>query len=109
MISLDRLCAALDGLGIEWANEKFGNGENPAPPYICLQAGFEETAYADNAAYKRWMPYEILLYTQYRDYELEKTIAAMLDALEIAYAKSVAHFDGEGLIEAAYTVNVTER
>lgn len=108
MIGLDGLCSVLDGLGIEWTNEKFGSEDAPAPPYICLQAGFEETAYADNMAYARWMPYEILLYTSQRDYGLEQQIASALDAHEIAYSKSVAHFDSESLIEAAFTVSVTE-
>jgi hypothetical protein len=108
MRSLDDLTAALDGLGIEWANEKFSSGQKPAPPYIVLEAGFEEAAYADNAAYARWMPYEVLLYTAQRDYSNEQRIAAALGAAEIDYTKAVTHFDGEGLIEADFTVYVTE-
>lgn len=108
MITLDELCDALDGLGVEWANEGFGDDEKPAPPYMVLAAGFGETAYADNAAWARWMPYEILLYTAQRSYELEGNIAAALDAAGCAFEKSVTHADGEHLIEASFAVNVTE-
>lgn len=108
MRTLDELCGVLDGLGIEWANEKFSNEETPAPPYIVLEAGFEDAAYADNAAWARWMPYEILLYTQQRDYAAEGKIGAALDGAGIAYTKSVAHYDGESLVEASFSVNVTE-
>lgn len=108
MMQLDDLCALLDGLGIEWANEDFTDDEKPAPPYIVLSAGFGETAYADNAAWARWMPYEILLYTAQRSYGLESRIAAALDAAECAFEKSVTHLDGEHLIEASFSVTVNE-
>lgn len=51
MITLDQLCGVLDGLGIPWANEGFSDDDKPAPPYMSLEAGFGETAYADNAAW----------------------------------------------------------
>lgn len=108
MMNLDDLCAVLDGLGIEWANEDFADDERPAPPYIVLSAGFGETIYADNVAWVRWMPCEVLLYTAQRSYELESKIADALDAAGCAFEKSVTHVDGERLIEAAFAVNVTE-
>lgn len=107
-MTLDDLCKLIDGLGIQWANECFTDDENPAPPYIILEAGFGETSYADNAAWARWMPYEILLYTAQRAYGIESEIAAALDAAGCAFEKSITHVDGERLIEASFAVNVTE-
>lgn len=109
MKTLDDLAAALDGLGIGWANEKFSNGSKPTPPYIVLEAGYEEAAYADNMTYARWMPYEVLLYTAQRDYATERSVETALESAEIDYSKAVTHFDNEGLIEADFTVYVTER
>ena len=48
MIELKALCGVLDSLGIPWANQRFADGEEPAPPFICLVAGYNEAAYADN-------------------------------------------------------------
>ena len=107
-MTLDDLCKLIDGLGIPWANEGFNDDEKPAPPYISLEAGFSETSYADNAAWARWMPYEILLYTAQRSYGIESEIASALDAAGCAFEKSITHFDGEHLIEASFAVNVTE-
>ena len=108
MISLDDLCTVLDGLKIPWANEGFTESEKPAPPYISLEAGFGESAWADNRAWARWMPYEILLYTHGRAYALEAKIEAALDGAGCAFENAITHYDGEHLIEAAFTVNVTE-
>lgn len=72
----------LESLGIPWANQKFADGEEPAPPFICLVAGYSEAAYADNNTYLSWMPYDIALYTRHRDYATEKRIRAALEAAE---------------------------
>ena len=107
-MTLDDLCSLLDGLGIPWENEGFSSDTKPAPPYISLEAGFGSALYADNAAYARWMPYEILLYTAHRSYETESRIEAALDAAECAFEKAITHIDAEHLIAASFSVNVTE-
>lgn len=108
MIGLKELCALLDSLGIPWANQKFADGEEPEPPFICLVAGYNEAAYADNGTYLSWMPYDIALYTRHRDYETEKRIRAALDGAGCPYTLGITEIDSEELTEAAFTVNVDE-
>ena len=108
MIKLDDLCAVLDTLQIPWANEGFTESEKPDPPYISLEAGFGDSAFADNTAWARWMPYEILLYTAHRSYELESKIESALDGAGCAFEKSISRNDVEHLVEACFAVNVDE-
>ncbi|MRX82255.1 hypothetical protein [Eggerthella guodeyinii] len=108
MNKLADLSAALDSLEIPWANTAFRNGEEPAPPFICLVAGFSETAYADNSEYVRFMGYDVALYARERDYEREKGIEAALRAAGINYGKAVTFIDAEALVETAYSVAVEE-
>lgn len=108
MISLDDLCSLLDGLGIPWANQKFADGEEPAPPFICLVAGYTEAAYADNKTYLSWMPYDVALYTRHRDYATERRIREALESAECAYTLGITDIDSERLTEAAFTVHVSE-
>lgn len=108
MISLEDLCSLLDGLGIPWANQKFADGEEPAPPFICLVAGYAEAAYADNKTYLSWMPYDVALYTRHRDYATERRIREALESVECPYALGITDIDSEKLTEAAFTVNVSE-
>lgn len=108
MKRLTELAALVDSLGVPWANTMFHDGEEPAPPFICLVAGVTETRYADNAAYLRYMPYDVALYAKARDYRLEKDIEAALDGAGFAYEKAVARIDAEDLIETAYGVAVEE-
>ena len=108
MIELKALCGVLDALGIPWANQKFADGEEPAPPFICLVAGYNEAAYADNGTYLSWMPYDIALYTRHRDYATEKRIRDALEAAGCPFTLSITNIDSEELTEAAFTVNVAE-
>ena len=82
--------------------------EEPAPPFICLVAGYNEAAYADNGTYLSWMPYDIALYTRHRDYATEKRIRDALEAAECPFTLSITNIDSEELTEAAFTVNVAE-
>ena len=108
MNSLKDLAALLDAFGLPWANGGFRDGEFPAPPYIDIEASYGESMYADNAAWCRWMPYDVALYVRERDYGLEERFEAALDAAEFNYNKTVTPLDGDDLIETAYEIDVTE-
>ena len=109
MIGLDELCGVLDSLGIPWANQRFADGEEPTPPFICLVAGYNEAAYADNDTYLSWMPYDIALYTRHRDYANEQRIRDALKAAECPYTLGITESDSEELTDAACTVTGAER
>lgn len=114
MKTLRQLIAAVetvaldDGTPVPWSNGEFADGEEPAPPFIVLVAGYTETARADNVTWIQGMSYDVALYTATRDYALERKVAAALDAAEIAYEKTISPIDGESLIEAAFDVTVEE-
>lgn len=108
MNSLKDLAKMLDAFGLPWANGGFRDGGFPAPPYIDIEAGYGESMCADNAAWCRWMPYDVALYVRERDYELEKRFEAALDAAEFNYSKKVTPLDNDDLIETAYEIDVTE-
>lgn len=108
MNSIRDLAKLLDAFGLPWANGGFRDGEYPAPPYIDIEAGYGESASADNVGWLRWMPYDVALYVRERDYELEKRFEAALDAAEFNYTKTVTPLDNDELIETAYEIDVTE-
>ena len=107
-VALSDVCAMLDGLGLPWANTKFADGQEPAPPFICLVGGYTDAAYADNAQWMRYMVYDVALYTSARDYETERMVEDALEARGISVEKSVTPIDGEHLVEAAYEIPVIE-
>lgn len=110
MITLRRLCAALDSTGIPWSNQRAheGDGQRLEPPYISLVAGYGDSAYADNRSWATWMGYDVALYTRERDYALERKVAAALEAAECPFTLAITEIESEGLIEAAFSVNVDE-
>lgn len=108
MNTLDELVAVLKAFGLPFSNGAFQPDERPSPPYIEIEAGYGEAAYADNVAHLRWMPYDCGLYCATRDYELEQSVESALDDAGFAYTKTIMPIDGEDVIETAYQVNVFE-
>lgn len=108
MKTLDELVGILKSFGLPFSNGAFLADEQPAPPYIEIEAGYSEAVFADDVTHIRWMPYDCALYCAARDYELEQRIEATLDAAGFTYAKAVTAIDGEGVIETAYEINVIE-
>lgn len=108
MRRLTDLTQLLDGFGLPWANGGFRDGESQAPPYVDIEAGYGESASADNVGWLRWMQYDVALYVRERDYELEKRFEAALDAAEFNYSKTVTLLDADELVETAYEIDVTE-
>lgn len=108
MNSIRDLAKLLDAFGLPWANGGFRDGEHPAPPYVDIEAGYGESASADNVCWLSWMPYDVALYVRERDYELEQRFEAALDAAEFNYTKTVTPLDNDDLIETAYEIDVTE-
>ena len=100
MNTLDELVAVLKSFGLPFSNGAFQEDERPAPPYIEIEAGYGEAAYADNA--------DCGLYCAERDYELERRVETALDDAGFACTKTVTPIDGEGVIETAYQINVFE-
>lgn len=108
MKSLADLAALLDAFGLPWTNGGIRDGVEQAPPYIDIEAGYGESLGADNAAWLRYMPYDVALYCRERDYALEARFESALDEGGFGFSKTVTVLDTEALVETAYEVNITE-
>ena len=105
--TFDDVCAAIDALGMPWANTKFEEG-GIEPPFILLVGGDEAGAYADDLNWPSEMNYTIYLVTDNRDYTREKSVKAMLAGLGIAYSFGVASYDDENVVQAYFQFSVED-
>ena len=108
MNALTDLTAALDALGIPWTNGGTREKGGSTPPYIDIEPGYGEAAFADCSTWAQWMPYDVALYVRERDYALERKVEAALDTAGFGFTKTLTPIDGEDVIETAYEVNVFE-
>lgn len=111
MTTLDELCSVIDSIGLPWANTAFEREEKAEvfPPYIVLTRQTGQTFGADDATWCAVAEYDIELYTERRDYGLERTVTDALDNAGIYFSDGgVWPIPSEGLIEAVVTVTVRE-
>ena len=108
MDTLKGLIAAVASIDLPWANGSWGAGDDPVVPYITIRATGGTSYGADNATWCAFMGYDVELYTQSRDYVLERSIEDALDANEIFWTKNNCALDDEGVSETVYSVTVRE-
>ena len=109
MTTLDDLCEAIASVGLPWANTDFERGEDVTLPYIVLTKTGASTYGANDLSWCLTAEYDVELYTERRDYGLERTITDALDNAGIYFEDAgVWKIESQGLVESVVTVTVRE-
>jgi hypothetical protein len=110
MASLDDLCVALDGLEIAYSVTPYDSalhgGEAPDIPHIVLMPQDSGADFADNREFESWENWDIELYTDFRDFELEGQLKDALDALDLAHPYTYTYISDEKLHLVTYSVEL---
>lgn len=113
MKRLSELVSVLNSLqdvaGIRWTDTAWEPSEVPAPPYVCLVGTFGD--YGSHADDKSWIPlmtYDVELYDRHRNREAERQLERALDDAGFPTDKNVSFIESEGLVEAYYSVTVSD-
>lgn len=77
-----------------------------APPYMVYYSPGRDDLMADNINYAYIMELDIELYTRTKRWDLEEAIEQQLTAAGLAYSKTEAIIESDGLIEIIYTTEV---
>ena len=100
---MEKILSILRGLGIPFAYDHFAQGESPDPPFICYLIPASDNFSADGKVYYEVDLYNIELYTDLKDFSLERKIEEALDEASIFYNKSETWIESESLYEVLYT------
>ena len=93
-------------MNLPYAYDHFVEGESPDPPFLVfLYPGSNHFA-ADGKGYFQVNRFNIELYTDKKDVELEETVEAVLDRHGIFYGKSEVWIESENLYEVLYQMEV---
>lgn len=110
MASLDDLCKALDGLSIAYSVTPYvseeHDGEPPTFPHIVLMPQESRADYADDREYESAEDWDIELYTDFRDFELEGRIKRALDDLGLSHPYDYTYISDERLHLVTYSVEL---
>lgn len=97
------------GIGLPYAYDHFGedDGAHPqGPPFVCFMYPTSDNFGADNMSYARVTQLVIELYTDAPDFDMEDTVADILDANELPYTRDQTYIEGERMYQTTYTTEV---
>ena len=85
----------IGSVGIPYAYHQFADDTGQQPPFICFFYGDSADLVADNTNYARIEPLYIELYTDEKDFALEKQIETLLNANDLVFRKEQTYLDSE--------------
>lgn len=94
------------GLNLPYAYYQFDEGTDKSPQYILFFFSENRDVYADDSNYVDKEQLNIELYTNFRDFDLEKTIETYLKSNGFSYYKEYSFIDSEKLWQIAYEMEV---
>ena len=96
----------VEELGIPSTYYEFAGNTEQAPPFVCYFFTSSNDLAADNINYCHIERLVIELYTDVKDFALEKSLEQILANHEIFYAKEETNLDSERMHETIYTSDV---
>lgn len=96
----------LDGTGIEYRYHHFETEEAINPPFICWVSTETHNFSADGKVYLSISGIDIELYTDEKDFELERKVEEQLDNHGIFWKKTEEYIESENMYEVLYEMEV---
>lgn len=96
----------VEELGVPSTYYEFADNTGIAPPFVCYFFTSSNDLSADNINYCRIERLVIELYTDVKDFALEKSLEQILANHEIFYAKEETNLDSERMHETIYQSDI---
>lgn len=96
----------LNSVGIPCVYHHFSDKSGQQPPFICYFYPGDNDFKADNSNYSRINQLIVELYTDTKDFALEKTLETALAESELVWIKNETYIESERMYEVMYTMEV---
>lgn len=96
----------LASIGIPYAYNQFDNDSPQAPPFICFLYDDSNDLAADDINYAKIRGLSIELYTDNKDFALEKTVEDTLTSYGLVYSRSETYLDSERMFMIVYDTEI---
>jgi len=104
-VTHEELFQILKATGLPVAYSHFPEGP-PSIPYITFIEIGSENFFADDNVYKDIKDYNIELYTQYKEPNVEKVLEDLLKANELPFTTAETYIESEKLFQKIYEVRL---
>lgn len=94
------------GFGLPYAYNEFPDDTPQTPPFICFMFDSSNDFVADGTNYAKIRPLTIELYTAEKDFELEDTAEARLNAGGFVYSRDETYLEDERMNMVVYSTEI---
>lgn len=94
----------LEGIGLPVTYYQWPEGHAPNPPYLVFYYPGDDDFIADDSNYAKIRPLVVELYTDEKDFALEKQVEEALSGM--VYERDETYIDSERMFEVTYTMEV---
>jgi hypothetical protein len=94
------------GIGIPYAYYSFEEGTAEEPPFLCFYYTENNDLAADNTNYQKIEHLIIELYTDTKDFALEKTVETALNAAGLVYTRDETYLSSERMFMEVFEADV---
>lgn len=106
-MTTQQVAQMLESIGLPYAYGHFTEADSPgAPPFICfLYTGTRNFA-ADDRVFQKIVQLSIELYTDEKDFALERAVEAALDAADLFWESDETFIESERMYEVIYSTEI---
>lgn len=105
-MSIDEIKHMLDETGVEYRYHHFETEEAIAPPFLVWILPGSNNFMADGITYQGIQELDIELYTDSKNFELEKTVERVLKSYGMSWNKTELYIESENMYEILYEMEV---
>lgn len=100
------VAAMVAEIGVPYAYYQFPEGTGQETPFICFFYSYNNDVKADNRNYQKIERLIIELYTDNKDFDLERRVESVLASHDMVWSREEEWIDSERMLEVVFEMDV---
>lgn len=105
-MTTNEVAAMVAEIGVPYAYYQFPEGTGQETPFICFFYSFNNDVKADNSNYQKIEHLIIELYTDNKDFDLERRVESVLASHGMVYSRDEEWIESERMLEVVFETDV---
>lgn len=105
-MTTNEVAAMVAEIGVPYAYYQFPEGTGQETPFICFFYSFNNDVKADNSNYQKIEHLVIELYTDNKDFDLERRVESVLASHGMVYSRDEEWIESERMLEVVFETDV---
>ena len=105
-MTTQEVAAMVAEIGVPYAYYQFPEGTGQETPFICFFYSYNNDVKADNRNYQKIERLIIELYTDNKDFDLERRVESVLASHDMVWSREEEWIDSERMLEVVFEMDV---